>query len=511
MPVPGSEPTFRHCLLLSVPALLIGFYIRFELLRAIPWAYFGADSGSYSHTMQKFWLEGWGLSIPEKRRWLYPLILLPLPASPFSVLATLAFLQHFLGLASAVALAWIVAHVTRFWRIWIPVATCLYVVWPRILWYEHEAIAEGVFLPLFLLATALAFPLSRLVDKKSIFYFLLAIGSLALLKPHGKVLWVVMLAVLVLINRRPLQWGLRNWLTIAATGLLIATSGSASQGSWLLLSSALPLVSLQGSHQEYRTLLAPLLEEVHADEPNYIFTQSDYKRMLNSTDKQKRLGEEWAKLVKDERRFKQVSATLAFDAILHSPLDYSRLVGGKMLVAGSDYKPNSKLEPAVYFQEQFQVKHFVRNPEIVPLLFDTTADELPNLAKDVSERNFGPYAFLGGVASFFSWSTAVQAEPGHRPELGLRWTGWLLLAGFLLCLTPSRFRLLLMVWAPSLTYLLVCFGVGDAVRRYLQPVEWAGLVLVLIALDGLLRLADALIRILKLRGTVGNDTLSQHV
>lgn len=492
LPTPGSEPgiSWRRCLLLSIPALLAGLYLRAELMRVIPFAFFGADSGSYAHTMHKLWVEG-GLSVQEKRRWLYPILLVPLPASPFSILSTLAFLQHLLGLASILALAWIVGHVTRFSGVWIPLVTCLYAVWPRVLWYEHEVIAEGVFLPAFLLATALAFPLSRLADRRSIFFFLLAIGSLALLKPHGKVLWVVMLGVLVFLNRKPLQWGLRNWLTIAATCLLMAISGSASQGSWLLLSSTLPLVPTQGSFPEYRKALLPIIEQSRTDFPNYVFEQTEYKKRLNCSEGSELIGVEWENLVRDERRFKKVALSLAVSGIIESPMAYSRMVAEKILLAASDCTPAEKFLAATFWSEQLQVKHLLRDPKKIPFLFGMSADRLEVEAAASAKFDYAAGHFLERVASLFTWSVAVRGAPGQQPVFGLRWIGWLALAGLLVCLIPPRTFPMLVIWAPSLAYLLFCYGIGDDVRRYLQPVEWMGWLLAAVFLDALFQFAPS--------------------
>ena len=45
---------------------------------------------------------------------------------------------------------------------------------------------------------------------------------------------------------------------------------------------------------------------------------------------------------------------------------------------------------------------------------------------------------------------------------------------------------------PLLLYLLGTFAVGDAVSRYLQPVEWIGFVFAGVALDLVLRFVEVL-------------------
>ena len=92
-------------------------------------------------------------------------------------------------------------------------------------------------------------------------------------------------------------------------------------------------------------------------------------------------------------------------------------------------------------------------------------------------------ALFKWLNSFFAWGIARQGAPGIPPEFGLRWPGWLAVLGLVFCLLPGRFFPCLVVWLPSLAYMAACFSVGDAVGRYLQPIEWTGMVLAAVALD----------------------------
>ena len=45
--MPAAPFTFRRCLLLCLPALLIGAALRISMLAALPEGYYGPDSNSY--------------------------------------------------------------------------------------------------------------------------------------------------------------------------------------------------------------------------------------------------------------------------------------------------------------------------------------------------------------------------------------------------------------------------------------------------------------------------------
>lgn len=491
----GAQISFRQCILLCLPALLLGALVRFEMMRAFPVIFYGADSNSYFQTTVDLWT-GEGFDVSEKRRWLYPLFLLPLPALPFSPATAVAWFQHLLGLLAVIPLGWIVGHVTRLRLIWIPVVTTVYALWPNALWYEHEMIAEPVFLAAFILTTALAFPLSRLAGKKGICLYLAGAGALALLKTVGKPLWLIFFVFALTFNRRPLAWGRRSWLVVAATILLIATSGSGRQGSWLFLSSTLPYVPSTGSWPEYRTLLKPLIDEARSDLPNYAFQQGRYKKALSRRDDPSPFGVAWAALAKDKQKFQSVTKALAVSAVFNEPLGCARLCFEKILVAGAANRmPPAGFDPRFFHQEQTlqNSTRWDRKSSGLNILYRTPRAEFEQYTEGFQPMGFGIPPFLARMSSFFAWCHASPGSPGQPPVIGLRWSGWLVLAGFLCCLLPGRVVSRFLLWAPSAGYLICCFGVGDALARYLQPVEWAGMILAALALDTLLCLPRRLL------------------
>ena len=78
----GGTFSFRRCLWLCLPALILGAVLRIALLSAIPEALYGSDSNSYFETASDLYLKG-DFDLPAKRRYIYPLLLVAAPLVPF--------------------------------------------------------------------------------------------------------------------------------------------------------------------------------------------------------------------------------------------------------------------------------------------------------------------------------------------------------------------------------------------------------------------------------------------
>jgi hypothetical protein len=73
-------------------------------------------------------------------------------------------------------------------------------------------------------------------------------------------------------------------------------------------------------------------------------------------------------------------------------------------------------------------------------------------------------------------------------SISVRPFGWLIALGLLLCLRPSFVRRAALLLIPTSLYVMAVFAVGDALPRYLHPIEWVGFVLAILALELLVRL-----------------------
>ena len=256
-----SKVPFRRVLLLCLPALVLGIVLRVSFLIAIPEVFYGSDSNSYFETAEHLWTDG-KIVLKPKRRYLYPVVLALTPLLPGSTAVGVAVLQHILGLLIIVGIGWIVAQMTQFHDLWVPLATCLVAVWPRMLWYEHEMVAEVWLLATFVAAVAFALPCGALKDKRRLFWFLVALVAIVACKPHGRGIWAGLMVVAVATAGNPLKWEMKSLAMVAVSVLIMFTAGSKRQGSWLLLDTALPFVQTEGeAYAEYRAILRPFVEQ----------------------------------------------------------------------------------------------------------------------------------------------------------------------------------------------------------------------------------------------------------
>src|SRR5687767_9887196 len=138
------HPVLREVLLWSIPALAFGAALRILLMSYLPYGYWGSDSKSYYSFAHMLLSEGY-VSLDEKRRYLYPLLMAPVSLLPGAPLKWIAWLQHGLGLITVLPLAYVVRKTLVFWRWWIVPVTIAYAGLPMFLWYEHELLAEALF------------------------------------------------------------------------------------------------------------------------------------------------------------------------------------------------------------------------------------------------------------------------------------------------------------------------------------------------------------------------------
>lgn len=488
-PIVPAPFTWRQCLWLCVPALVFGAILRIWLTVAIPEGFYGADSNSYFDTTTDLWLKH-HFKVSDKRRWLYPIMLAPTPLIPPSPARVIPIAQHALGLVTVLGLGWIVGNLTRLRMLWVPLVTTLYAVWPRTLWYEHEIVAESVFLSSIVLMAALAFPIGSLKNPRRLCWFLLAAALVVAIKPHGRGIWLAALLAAALITRNPLKWDWKSWGAVGVGVLVLATSGSSSQGNWLLLSSSLPLVKTEGAKwADYREVLAPLVHETREHGLGYAWMQGRYKKRLSSG-KPEAVHPRWAELTKDKKKFSQVCASLAREGILAHPVTFAQFTVMKSLIALRDDADQDDFAPAHFWKEQADHNddRWADAPSKMALVYQMTADQYAVLTAERTTRNFGATPFLASVSRTFGLIEAGYDDVGRKFVLRPRWMGVLVLLGLAFCLLPPRFAATSVLWLPVGCYFATVFAVGDRLPRYVQPVEWVGWVLVVLGLDALLGL-----------------------
>ena len=142
-------------------------------------------------------------------------------------------------------------------------------------------IAEVWLLAAFIAAVAIAVPCGSLKGRRRLFWFLIATAVIVACKPHGRPLWLGLMVVAVAMARNPLKWEKKSLAVVGFAVLIILTSGSGQQGSWLFLSSTLPFVKTEGEpYAEYRAILRPIVQQVRADLGNYA-ARPRYKKILS--------------------------------------------------------------------------------------------------------------------------------------------------------------------------------------------------------------------------------------
>jgi hypothetical protein len=479
-PQPGV--TFRRVLILCLPALLLAILVRLSFLVAIPEIFYGSDSNSYFEAAWKLWTHG-DLALNAKRRFLYPIVLMFTPLVPGGPTVGLAIIQHVLGLATIVGIGWIVAQMTRFPNVWVPLATCLVAVWPRMLWFEHEMMAEPWLLAAFVAAVAVAVPCGSLKDPKRLFWFLVANAAIVATKPHGRPLWLGLMLVGLLMAGNPLKWGWKNLVMVAFALLMILTTGSDQQGSWLFLNSTLPFVKTEGEpYAEYRAILRPYVEQARADLANYAWKQKFYKKPLSGS--KPMLGEKWVELSKNQELYDKVANRLAFEAIFNHPLEYGQLVLRKIARAGSNMTAG-KIPPPFFWHEQEKAndQRIGKPNSQLELVYGMDLESYRRLVEERRDRPMPIAPWLHQLGAWFSWADAHAGEHGAPPAINLGILGWLLVLGLIACLSPRYFVCRMLLWLPAALYLFAVFAVGDSVRRYLHPVDWVGIVIIAIGLD----------------------------
>src|SRR4051812_48269718 len=198
----NCHPLVRDALRWAIPALIFGTILRVLLVSYLPYAYWGADSKSYFGFAHKLVTEG-NISLYEKRRFLYPIILAPITMLPGAPLRWVAVLQHAFGVMTLLPLAYIVRKTLVYWKFWIVPVTVIFAGLPVVVWYEQELLGENVFFALLVWAFAgwCAWAgEARIERSRRLFWcFFVPFALFILTKPSGRFVWPGIAVGLVLV------------------------------------------------------------------------------------------------------------------------------------------------------------------------------------------------------------------------------------------------------------------------------------------------------------------------
>jgi hypothetical protein len=504
------HPVLRDVVLWSIPALAFGAGLRWLLMSYLPYGYWGSDSKSYYSFAHMFLSEGY-ISLDEKRRYLYPLLMAPVSLLPGAPLKWIAWLQHGFGLLAVLPLAYVVRKTLVFWRWWIVPVTVAYVGLPMFLWYEHELLAEVLFFGALAWSfggwTAWVMEKDPARARRLFWWFFTPLAVFLLTKPSGRFVLPGIVVGLVMVR----AWRVLDWRRWTALGVLFAVSltvGSKKQAAWLLYVASFPLTQLETpKHAEYKAELRPIVEPYILDIDAY-YARDDFPFDFLDSPSEEKAPPLWAALDKDANKKRALYMDLAMEGIKADPLGFLYL-GAQRLVASANMAgfDDDRFE-AGYYAGRFAGHYETARRAVaegkktsVPMAFGLPKNvPLPPYEEFRQQLSAPPGTFaestvLGWVRGYERASNVVtmpkppQDAPASaysiaraRPTV---FGGWLMVSVLLaLCYWRS-----LGVWMViALGYLAGVFLVSLVNARYFAPAWLIFLPVLFVPLDLLLRL-----------------------
>jgi hypothetical protein len=208
-----------------------------------------------------------------------------------------------------------------------------------------------------------------------------------------------------------------------------------------------------------------------------------YKKMLNKKDPEV-IHPLWADLNRDRSMFSKVSRSLALDAIRRHPVEFTRftLLTGGMAMAGPI--SNDRIDPPEFWRKQWDntKSKWVKKPSYPRLAFGVDGAQFHRRAHRGSRQKYRFLPFLHWLDDHFRW-LRKSPRPGSPPALVPTPAGGLVGVGSVASLLRPTRRRVLVLLLPAGLYTFGVFAVGDALSRYLLPVEWIGIILGVLAIE----------------------------
>ena len=455
----------------------------------LPYASWGADSRSYYTFAHKLFFNGW-ISLGDKRRFLYPILMVPVSLLPGGALRWLPLVQHTLGLATLLPLAYVVRKTLRFWRIWIVPVTVLYAGIPIVLWSEHELLGDNVFFVTWTWAFAgwIAWVGQDQVERsrRMFWWFLIPFALFILTKPAGRFVWPGIFVGIVIVAAWRL---LTRTQAVALLAVLLITPavGSRKQGAWLLYTAAFPLTRLETPlHAEYKAEVKDLATRMRDNLDIYYLLQRGEPFYFLRDPDQQTARPLWTPLGKkeNEKLKNKIYMDLALEGIRARPdlflyLALERIVAtGNFSDIGSSYFSDGSFSSdfAEYYKEAVEsedspIRLVLALPRTGPILsYEEYRGKLEPAPGSFAARAVqGCVGLYGSRFDLFRFPELPREQRKIslvRPTLLCVW----LFAGALLSLLP-RYRRTLGVWAiVAVGYVFGVFLVSSANIRYFAPV-----------------------------------------
>jgi hypothetical protein len=502
------HPLVRDALVWAIPALVFGTVLRAMLTSYLPYAFWGADSRSYFSFAHRIIADHY-VSLDEKRRFLYPILLLPMSLLPGAPLRWLLLFQHGLGVATLLPLAYIVRKTLVFWRLWIVPVTVLFAGLPVVVWYEHELLGENVFFALLVWAfagwTAWVSEERRERARRLFWCFFVPFALFILTKPSGRFVWPGILAGLVLVAawRRMGRW---QMAALCALIPITLTVGSRKQAAWLLYTAVFPLTQLDTPlHAEYKAQIRDLVEPLARSADTY-YLQDDvpFAFLERPADYPER--PLWQALGKNEKLKSKIYSELAIEAIVSRPatvlyFGLQRAVASSNLssfglnrFSGEFYRDRAERRYTEAVKEEngaVRLAHDLPRRGPLPSYDDflRMLDPHPDSWQQRALRTWN-----SSIAHALEFSQIPKAVPREQRTLArahVTFLGWWLAAGALLAALPPYSRTLGVWTLLAVGCVLGVFIVSQENARYFAPV-WPVIVLLLaVPADALARLVFA--------------------
>ena len=482
----ARHPALRDALLWVLPAIIFGAALRLMMLHYSPYAYWGADSFSYYEFTHRFAAD-YSISLNEKRRVLYPILMAMVTVLPGVPLQWLAWLQHGFGLLTLVPLAYVMRKTFTFWRWWTIPVTVLYAGLPVVLWYEHELLGETLFFAFVVWAFAgwIAWAKEPQRERAARLWWLFfaPFALLILTKPSARFFWPGLLIGLVLVvawrKLRPIHYA-----ALAALMVVTLNIGSTKQGKWFLYVASFPLTQLDTPlHAEYKAEIRDMVA-ARRERLDYYYREDREPFLFTRNPRAFPERQLWATLAKDGDRCSSVYMALSLEAIKAEPLNFLYLGLQRTIFSAnlSDFK-EGRFE-ADYFPVRFQsyydkaVEHLEKDKQTpIPLALGfPVAGPLPPFEEVARQLSPAPESasarlVMAWVKRYEAASDLVRAPKNStvaqaRPTM----LGYWLLLGIALSFTGA-YRSTAGVWTlAALGYLAGVFLVSEQNPRYFGAV-----------------------------------------
>jgi len=496
------HPLLLDALLWAIPALLFGAALRLMLLHYSPYAYWGSDSRSYFGFTNGV-LNDFYFSLSEKRRYLYPIFLLPVSMLPAPPLRSLAWIQAAIGLCAIPVFAYSVRRIFVAWKILIIPLTALFAGLPVFIWHEHELIGDTFLLNGLVWCVAGWAAWTSQTDpsraRRLWWLFFAAFAFIVLSKPSVKFFWPGLLAAFFFIGAwRVLRW--RHWAALGALFLAGLTVGDDDQGAWLIYNSVFPLTQLDSPlHAEVKAELAGWVLAKRARIDSYAKEDYEVQKYLRAPENEPSRPRLQA-LSKDKAGLSRVYRDLAVEGIRADPLSYLSIGLHRMLESCNPSDLSLwRFQPDYCSSRLGEAIAAGKYPEEILRLALGIPSVAPFPSKEELNARMNPYPdsaaarWLPAYVDAYQAAGALVIRPESEPRLlslyRPTFLGWWFLLGCLLALLPPYFRTV-GVWVLLLgTGLFATYLVGIMHVRYFAP-AWPVVLLVLaVCIDAPLRAA----------------------